>query len=263
MLTETNGIKIHCELSGQTDGPVVVLSHSLASSMVMWEPQLDVLEAEFRVLRYDMRGHGNSEISKGAYSLEMLGADVIGLMDALGIEKAHFVGLSIGGMIGQGLGLDHSERLLTLTLCDTAPVLPAEAKPLFKERMDLARSQGMTSLVQGTLERWFTASFLEKASPVVGRIREQIAATPVDGFVGCSHAILDLDYLDRLASIDLDTLIIVGEEDIGTPVSAAEAIHAEIPNSRLEVLPFAMHLSNIEQADVFNRVLMDFLKHRG
>lgn len=259
MLMEANGIEFHCELSGKSDGPVVVLSHSLASSMVMWEPQLDVLEPEFRVLRYDMRGHGQSEATGGEYSLEMLGEDVIGLMDALDIEKAHFVGLSIGGMIGQGLGLNHSGRLLSLTLCDTAPVLPAEAKPLFRERMDLARTHGMAALVEGTLARWFTAPFLEKAPPVVNRIREQVAATPVDGFIGCSHAILDLDYLDRLASITLDTLIIVGEEDIGTPVAAAEAIHAEIPHSRLEVLPSAMHLSNIEQAEAFNKAIMDFL----
>lgn len=261
MLIETNGIEIHCELSGKPHAQVVVLSHSLASSMVMWEPQLAVLETAFQVLRYDMRGHGGSGVTKGAYSLEMLGQDVIGLLDALNIEKAHFVGLSIGGMIGQGLGLDHADRLLSLTLCDTAPVLPEEAKPLFRERMDLARAHGMASLVEGTIARWFTAPYIEKAPPVVDRIRRQIAATPVDGFIGCSHAILDLDFIGRLASIDLDTLVIVGEDDPGTPVSASEAIHAGIPGSRLVVLPSAAHLCNIEQAARFNGALMDFL-HR-
>jgi 3-oxoadipate enol-lactonase len=125
--------------------------------------------------------------------------------------------------------------------------------------MDMARSQGMASLVEGTLARWFTPPFLEKDPPMVGRIRAEIMATPVDGFIGCSHAILELNYMDRLAAIDLDTLIIVGEDDPGTPVSTAEAMHAEIRNSRLEVLPSAMHLCNIEQAQAFNRVLMDFL----
>jgi 3-oxoadipate enol-lactonase len=259
MLVETNGIKIHCELSGQTEAPVVVLSHSLGSSMVMWEPQLAVLEPVFHVLRYDMRGHGASGVTKGAYSLEMLSQDVVGLLDALEIEKVHFVGLSIGGMLGQGLGVNHAQRLLSLTLCDTAPILPEEAKPLFRERMDLARSQGMASLAEGTLARWFTPPFLEKAPPMVSRIRSQIEDTPVDGFIGCSHAILDLNYFDRLAAIDLDTLIIVGEDDPGTPLAAAKAIHAEIRNSRLKVLPSAMHLCNIEQADAFNKVLMDFL----
>ena len=260
MLINANGIEIHCELSGKKDAPIVVLSHSLGSSMVMWEPQLAVLEPRFRVLRYDMRGHGDSEVAKGAYSLEMLAQDVIGLLDALEIKKAHFVGLSIGGMIGQGLGLDYADRLLSLTLCDTAPILPEEAKPLFLERIDLARTQGMTSLVEGTLARWFTAPFLEKAPSMVARIRAQIQATPVDGFIGCSHAIMNLDYLDRLSAIALDTLIIVGEDDPGTPVSAAEAIHAEIRNSQLEILPSAMHLCNIEQADRFNNTIQAFLK---
>lgn len=259
MRIKTNGIEIYYELSGKKDAPMVVLSHSLGSSMVMWEPQLAVLEPCFRVLRYDMRGHGESEVTKGAYSLEMLGQDVVGLLDALEIEKAHFVGLSIGGMIGQGLGLDHAGRLLSLTLCDTAPVLPEEAKPLFRERMDLARTQGMASLVEGTLARWFTPPFLEKAPLMVGRIKAQVEATPVDGFIGCSQAIMDLNYIDRLAAIDLETLIIVGEEDIGTPVASAEAIQAEISNSRLVVLPSAMHLCNIEQAEAFNTALMDFL----
>jgi len=259
MLIESNGIKMHCELGGQADAPVVVLSHSLASSMVMWEPQLAMLASDFRVLRYDMRGHGESDATKGEYSLEMLGQDVIGLLDALKIEKAHFVGLSIGGMIGQGLGLDHADRLLSLTLCDTAPILPQDARPLFQERMDLARSQGMASLVEGTLARWFTPPFLAQDPPMVDRIRAQIEATPVDGFIGCSHAIMDLDYIDRLAGIDLDTLIIVGEEDPGTPVAAAEAIHAKIPDSHLKVLPSAMHLCNIEQVEAFNTALLKFL----
>ncbi len=262
MLIKTNGIKIHCELSGKSDAPVVVLSHSLGSSMVMWEPQLEVLEPFFQVLRYDMRGHGHSQVVKGAYSLELLGDDVIGLMDALEIEKAHFVGLSIGGMIGQGLGLNHAQRLLSLTLCDTAPILPEEAKPLFRERMDQARELGMGSLVEGTLARWFTPPFLEKVPLMVNRIRSQIEATPVDGFIGCSHAILDLNYIERLATIDLKTLIIVGEDDPGTPVAAAEAIHAEIRNSQLKVLPSAMHLCNIEQAGRFNQALLAFLKNK-
>ena len=262
MLIETNGVKIHCELSGKPDAPVVVLSHSLASSMVMWAPQLAMLEPHFRVLRYDMRGHGDSEVTKGAYSLEMLGFDVIGLLDALDIDKVHFVGLSIGGMIGQGLGLNHSGRLLSLTLCDTAPILPEEAKPLFQERMDLALSQGMVPLVEGTLARWFTPSFLEQDPPMVNTIRAQIEATPVDGFIGCSHAILDLNFIDRLANIEMDTLIIVGEDDPGTPVAASEAIHSEIRGSELKVLPSAMHLCNIEQADPFNIALEAFLKSR-
>jgi 3-oxoadipate enol-lactonase len=206
-----------------------------------------------------MRGHGGSQVVDGAYTLEQLGNDVIGLMDALEIEAAHFIGLSIGGMIGQELALNHAERLLSITLCDTAPVLPQEARPLFKERMDQALAHGMASLAEGTLGRWFTTPFIRKNPPMVNRIREQILATPVAGFVGCSHAILGLDYLDRLSEIRLNTLIIVGEEDPGTPVAASEAIHAEIQNSNLTILPAAAHLSNIEQAERFNRAILNFL----
>jgi len=262
MLIKANGIEINYELTGKADAPVVVLSHSLASSMVMWEPQLKVLEPDFRVLRYDMRGHGNSEVVKGAYKLEVLGNDVISLLDALDIGTVHFMGLSIGGMIGQGLALDHADRLQSVILCDTAPLLPEEAKPLFVERINQAREHGMESLAEGTLARWFTPPFLEKDPPVVNQIRKQILATPVEGFIGCSHAILGLNYLDRLAEIGLDTLVIVGEDDPGTPVSAAEAIHAEINDSELVIISSAAHLCNIEQAENFNRAISDFLQSR-
>ena len=238
------------------------LSHSLASSMVMWEPQLVVLEPDFQVLRYDMRGRGNSEVLKGAYTLGMLGNDVIGLLDALDIQSVHFVGLSIGGMIGQGLALDHADRLKSVTLCDTAPILPEEAKPLFEGRMVQADDHGMASLVEETLERWFTAPFLEKDPPIVNQIGEQIQATPVDGFIGCSYAILGLNYLERLSEIDLDTLVIAGEEDPSMPVTAAEAMHHEIRNSELVILTAAAHLSNIEQAEGFNKAIQNFLKSR-
>jgi 3-oxoadipate enol-lactonase len=260
MLIKTNGIKIHCELTGKPGAPVVVLSHSLASSMVMWEPQRHVLEESFRVLQYDMRGHGGSEVVKGEYTLASLGKDAIGLMDALDIERAHFIGLSIGGMIGQCLALDHADRLLSLTLCDTAPILPEEAKPLFAARMNQARELGMASLAEETLARWFTAPFLEKDPPVVDQIRRQIMATPVEGFIGCSHAIMGLNYLDRLSKISLETLIIVGEEDSDTMVAGSKAIHAEVRNSELVILPSAAHLSNIEQAEGFNRAISLFLQ---
>jgi 3-oxoadipate enol-lactonase len=259
MLIGTNGIEIHCEISKEKDAPVVVLSHSLSCSMAMWEPQLEVLEPHFRVLRYDMRGHGKSEAPKGAYTLDQLAADVIGLLDAFGLDRVHFVGLSIGGMIGQCLALKYSDRLRSLSLCDTAPVIPEEAKPLFEERMTRARDGGMEALVQETLERWFTQPYLNQNPPEVDHIRKQILGTPVAGFIVCSHAILGLNFVERLSEIKLPTLIIVGEDDPGTPVEASQAIHQRIGNSKLVVLPSAAHLSNIEQADAFNAALISFL----
>ncbi len=259
MPIEANGIKMNYELSGKEGAPTVMLSHSLGSSLDMWDPQLEALEPHYQFLRYDTRGHGDSEAPPGAYTLDMLGEDAIGLLDALGIEKVHFVGLSMGGMIGQCLALHHGDRLEKLVLCDTAALLPEEAQPVWQERIEMARDKGMEALVDGTLERWFTPAFLKQNPPEVQQIRQQFLATPVDGYIGCSEAIRGLNYLERLSEIKISTLIMVGEEDPGTPVAAAEAMQQRITGSRLVVLPSAAHLSNVEQAQAFNSVLMKFL----
>ncbi len=259
MKIEANGIKINYELSGKKQAPVVMLSHSLACSMVMWWPQLELLESHFRVLRYDTRGHGLSEAPPGPYTLEQLVDDAIGLMGELKIGQVHWVGLSMGGMIGQGLALDHAGRLNSLVLADTAAIMPADAQPVWQERIDAAQRQGMQSQVQSTLERWFTAGYLKQNPPAVEMIRKQILATPAAGYIGCSEAIRRLNYLERLGAIQTETLIMVGADDPGTPVAASEAMHAQIKNSALAVIPRAAHLSNIEQADIFNDHLMAFL----
>ena len=254
-----NDIQINYELTGQEGAPVVMLSHSLASSMVMWNPQLESLESDFQVLRYDMRGHGASDAPDGTYTLELLAEDAVALLDVLGIDTVHFVGLSIGGMIGQGLALNHGDRLKSLTLCDTSAVMPDEAQPILQERIAAARENGMADQVDGTLERWFTPQYLKENPPEVEMIRQQVRATPLAGYIGCSEALRGLNYLERLRGIKLATLIMVGEEDPGTPVAASEAIHERIAGSELVILPSARHLSNIEQAEAFNKSLMDFL----
>ncbi|MFC1822521.1 3-oxoadipate enol-lactonase [Thermodesulfobacteriota bacterium] len=259
MQVRANGIGINYELSGGEDAPVIMFSHSLGSNRLMWEPQMEAFRARYQVLRYDTRGHGNSEAPEGAYTLDQLGADAVGLLDALGIEKVHWVGLSMGGMIGQNVALNHPERLLSLALCDTAAAIPEEARPLFQERMDTARKAGMQALVQETLERWFTPPFVARKSQEVERIRKCLLETPLAGFIGCTEAIKTLNYMERLSEIQMPTLIIVGEEDPGTPVAVARAMHERIAGSILTVLPSAAHLSNIEQAEAFNRTLDAFL----
>ena len=259
MKINLNGITINYELTGQDGAPVVMLSHSLACSLVMWQPQVKVLESAFQVLRFDTRGHGDSDAPQGAYSLEQLTADAVHLLDALNIETVHFVGLSMGGMIGQCLALDYSERLMSLALCDTTAVMPEESQPIWQQRIDAAGQTGMADQVDETLERWFRPEYLELNPPAVEMIRQQILATPVAGYVGCCEAIRRLDYLDRLSGIKMPTLIMVGEEDPGTPVAASEAMHAQIAGSKLVILPGARHLSNIEQAEAFNTALMEFL----
>jgi 3-oxoadipate enol-lactonase len=262
MRIKANGIEINYELSGKRGAQMVVLSHSLSSSLLMWGPQMDALNPYFQVLRYDIRGHGGSDAPSGAYTLELLAEDVVKLLDALDIDRVHFVGLSLAGMIGQSLALDYPHRLRSLTLCDTAAIIPAEAQPLWQERMDKARKEGMKALSDQTMERWFTPSFLKQNFKILAVIREQLLATPVPGYIGCAEAIRRLNYLERLSKIKTPTLIMVGEDDPGTPVSASEAIHERISNSKLVILPSARHLSNVEQAEAFNAALLSFLRSR-
>jgi 3-oxoadipate enol-lactonase len=260
MLIKANGIQMNYELSGRKDDPVVMLSHSLGSSLVMWNPQMKPLEPHFQVLRYDIRGHGKSEAPPGAYTLEQLGEDAVALLDVLEIEKVHWVGLSMGGMIGQSIALNYPKRLKSLALCDTAAAIAPEAQPIWQERIDAVREKGVASQLEPTMERWFTPSFLKLNPYMLGVIRNEFLATPAQGYLGCIYAIRKLNYLDRLSEIKIPTLIMVGEDDPGTPVSASEAMHQRIPNSKLVIIKSARHLSNVEQPEVFNSNLIKFLE---
>ena len=259
MKIKANGIHMNYQLSGKEDAPVVMLGHSLASSLAMWRPQVEMLNQHCRVLCYDIRGHGGTDAPPPPYTLAQLGEDAMALLDVLDIDVVHWVGLSIGGMIGQCIVLNHPGRLRSLTLCDTAATLPKEADPVWQERIDLARREGMTPLIQPILERWFTPPYIARNPPMVDVIRRHILTTPVDGYAGGSEAIRGLDYLDRLSEIKVPTLIMVGEDDPATPVEASRAMHDRIPQSKLVVLPSAAHLSNIEQTKGFNHALMAFL----
>ena len=259
MKIKANGININCELSGEKQAPVVVLSHSLACSMVMWRPQLDLLESHFKVLRFDTRGHGGSDAPAGSYTLEQLVDDAIGILNELDFDRVYWVGLSMGGMIGQGLALSYPDRIERLVLADTAAIIPDEAQPVWQERLDSGHDMGMQAVAESTLERWFTPNYLAKNPPEIDQIRRQILDTPVAGYIGCSEAIRRLNYLNRLPAIEIPTLIMVGADDPGTPVAASEAMHAQIKDSKLVVIPDAAHLSNIEQTQIFNDSLITFL----
>ena len=260
MLIKVKGIQMNYELSGNENGQVLMLSHSLGSSLAMWNPQIDSLESTFRVLRYDTRGHGGSEAPQGPYTLDMLGQDAIALMGALKVDKVHWVGLSMGGMIGQFIVLNHPDRFWSLTLCDTAAFTPKESQPMIQERIEIAREKGVAPLLEPTMERWFTPSLLRLNSQMLSVIRKQFLETSVAGYIGCTEAIRKLNYLDRLSEIEVPTLIMVGEDDPGTPVSASKAIHERILGSKLAILPSARHLSNVEQPQAFNEALVGFLR---
>jgi 3-oxoadipate enol-lactonase len=237
-----------------------VLSHSLACSVRMWDPQIAALKDAYRILAYDTRGHGASEAPPGAYTLELLADDLFSLLKELKIEKAHFCGLSMGGMIGQSFALKYPGLFRTLALADTTSRYPENAAPLWAERIKTAQEKGMEPLAQPTLERWFTESF-RKANPApVDAIRKLILATPVPGYAGCCHAIPKINLTARLKEIKCPILVIVGEQDPGTPPAMAREIHDNAPGSKLVVLPQAAHLSNLEQPEAFSSALRDFLR---
>lgn len=258
MKAKSNGISVNYEIEGQ--GPWVVMSHSLACNVSMWDAQVALLARDFRVLRFDTRGHGATDAPSGAYSLDMLSGDLLGLLDVLDIRQAHYVGLSMGGMIGMTFALKHPGRLASLVLCDTTSRVPPEAAPVWEGRIKMAREQGMSPLVEPTLQRWFTEPYYKSDKPMMLRVGAMISSTPVEGYIGCCHAIPKIDLTDKLGAIRVPVQVIVGDQDVGTPVAMSQAIHDAIPGSELVVIPSASHLSNLEQPKAFNNALAGFLR---
>ena len=259
MKIRVNDIDVHYVLEGPASAPIITMSHSLATDLSMWDPQAKVLAARYQVLRYDTRGHGGTDAPASAYSLSQLADDARGLLKALGIARTHWVGLSMGGMIGQTLALSTPEMLQSLSLCDTSSRIPAEAKPLWDERITIAETKGMDPHVETTIARWFTPNFVESRPDVVKPVRDMIRRTNARGYVGCCHAIRALDLTDHLSAITLPTLIIVGAQDVGTSVAASKAIQERIKGSELVILDPASHLSNLEQPEAFTQALQKFL----
>jgi 3-oxoadipate enol-lactonase len=259
---QANGVQLFYELAGPAEAPVVMLSNSLGTRLEMWDPQMQALTERYRVLRYDSRGHGRSDAPNGPYTIDMLADDALGLLDALDIERAHFCGLSKGGMVGQVLGAKHGHRLITLALCSTSCHMPA--RELWQERIRIATEQGMAALVDGVVERWFTEAFRREPSIAVDRVRQMILDTPAHGYSGCCAAIRDMDLRELIRGIQVPTLVIVGDKDPATPPKMAQEIRGRIPDARLEVVPDAAHLLNIEQDVVFDAALMSLLdRHRA
>lgn len=259
MKAKTNGIELYYEVHGREGAPWLVFSHSLACSVRMWDAQIAAFRDRYRVLVFDTRGHGQSAAPAGAYTLEQMADDAKGLLGHLGVQRAHFVGLSMGGMIGQTFALKYPGVFQSLTLADTTSRYPAEAAGAWAERIRTAETQGMQPLVEPTLARWFTEPFRKARPEIVARIAAQIAATPVPGYVGCCRAIPKIDLTARLKEIRCPILVIVGEQDAGTPVAMAREIQDNAPGATLVVLPNAAHLSNIEQSEGFDRALGELL----
>ncbi len=259
MKAKTNGIETHYELHGKEGAPWLVFSHSLACSARMWDPQIEALKGSYRILAYDTRGHGGSEATRGAYTLEMLADDLKALLDSLGVKAAHYCGLSMGGIIGQTFALKYPGILKTLILADTTSRNPPEALPVWQDRIRIAEEKGMAPLVQPTLDRWFTEAFRKAQPGLVAEIGKLIASTPVAGYAGCCHAIPTINVTARLKEIKAPILVMHGDQDPATPPAMSREIHENAPGSKLVVLSPAAHLSNLEQPEAFTRSAREFL----
>ena len=255
MKTKVNGTELYYEIHGKRGTSWLVLSHSLACSTRMWDPQVEAFKGSHCILNYDMRGHGQSAAPAGPYTLEMLADDVLGLMKAVGAERAKFVGLSIGGMIGQTLALKNPGAFEKMVLADTTHTQNPDMIKQWDDRIRIARTQGMKALVPTTMERWFTAPFRDK--PEAKKIADIVAATPVEGYVGCGQAIMKLNTTARLKDIKLPVLAITGESDAAAP--GTRYIGEHVPGAKFVSIAQASHIANIEQPEKFNQALREFL----
>ncbi len=250
------GAQLFYRFDGPEDRPVLVLSNSLGTNLGMWEPQLPAFSARFRLLRYDSRGHGQSEAPSGPYTIERLGRDVLALLDALGLERVSFCGLSKGGMVGQWLGAHAGERLDRLVLANTSACTGSPG--VWDQRIATVRAQGMAAIVPGVIDRWFTKPFQEQSPEAVARIAAMLHATDAEGYVACCAAVRDMDQREAIQAIRVPTLVIAGRHDLATPPDHAELIAARVPRARLVELD-AAHLSNVETADAFTEAVLVFL----
>jgi 3-oxoadipate enol-lactonase len=249
-------LDVRYELAGPAEAPMVVLSHSLGADLSMWDPQARALEARLRVLRYDSRGHGRTTVTPGPYTIETLARDVVALMDALGMTRAHFCGLSMGGLIGMWLGAHTPERIDCLVLSNTgAKIGTSEA---WNARIRSVESGGMIAVASAVIERWFTPEFRRRSPEVVARAERMVADTPAEGYAACCAALRDADEHADLAAITTRTLVIAGTHDPATPPADGRALATAISGARYVELP-SSHLSNLEAEASFTAELLAFL----
>jgi 3-oxoadipate enol-lactonase/4-carboxymuconolactone decarboxylase len=261
VLKTAGGVHLFFDLAGPQDAPVVIFSNSLGTTLEMWDRQAEALAGRYRVLRYDTRGHGRSEVVDRAASLQDLADDLAHLMDGLHIAKAHIVGLSLGGMTAQTMGFRHPDRVLSLCLMATAAAM--QAPDLWNERIAKARGEGMAALVDGVMHRWFTPETLTRNPASVAAVRDRFLRTSGPGYAVCCQAIRDMDLRAGIERIAAPTLVVSGARDPATPVAAGQDIAARIPGAEFVVVPNAAHLLNIEQTAIVNRHLEAWLDRKN
>lgn len=256
---DVGDISVHFRRDGRADGPVVVMAHALGTDLEIWDHQMAALEGRYRIVRYDWRGHGGTDAPPGPYSLDQLVGDAAGLLDMLQLDRVHWVGLSTGGMIGQGLAISHPERVASLSLCNTACHWPNdEIGRNVEPRRQMLDTVGMTAVWEATKGIWFTDRFVENESPEYHQVRKRYCATTAAGHLGAVEAARHLDYRHQLGSITAPALILSARDDPITPLHQGELMHELIGDSRWHITD-GRHFSNVEFPDQFNPVLRTFL----
>lgn len=250
-----DGCRLNVKVEGPEKAPVLMLCNSLGTTMTMWDDQAPAFARHHRLVRYDRRGHGQSDAPAGPYSYDRLMRDALSVMNGLGLTKVNWCGLSMGGMTGMMLARFHPDRLDKVVLANTSAGMSSTP---WNDRIRAALSKGMAGLVDGILDRWLTKSFQERAPQAVGRVRQMVLSTPAAGYAGCCAAIRDMDQRWGIRVIDRPTLVIVGSKDPATPPAAGELIHKAIAGSQLVSLD-AAHLSNIERPSEFTDAVLGFL----
>lgn len=251
-------MKLHHAAEGPADGPPLVLLCSLGSTIDMWAPQRAELADEFRVISLDTRGHGGSPVPDGPYAVEDLGRDALETLDDLGVERAAFAGVSLGGAVAQWIGLQAPERASSLALLCTAARFPHG--DAFRERATTARTDGMEAIADAVVARWFTDDFADAEPDTVRRMRDQIASTPPEGYAGCCEAVAAWDAVDRLGGITVPTLVVSGVEDPATPPEHQQILADGIPGARLEPVTGAAHLASFQRPEVVTPLLREHAK---
>lgn len=250
------GARLSAQVDGAEGKPLLLLSNSLAADLTMWDDQIPLFTQTHRVVRYDTRGHGQSDAPDGAYDFPMLVADMLAVLDAVGAAKADICGLSLGGMTALGLGLDHPERVGRMLVCDARADAPEPFVTGWDDRIAVVQGKGTAGLVDGTLARWFTPNAPQGPRD---RAAAMIRTTPAAGYIGCARALQTLDYLRHLGDLTVPTLYLVGEEDMGAPPAAMEAMAKATPGGRLIRLPGVAHVPNMENPAAFNAAVADWL----
>jgi len=259
MKIKANGITFNYDVTGIDGAPWLIFSNSLATNLHMWDQQAVDLKNSFRILRYDQRGHGQTEAPAGRYTFELLVADVIALMDALGVARAHWCGVSMGCATGMGLVQKHPGRFDRMVLCDNPGRSSPETHRQWEERIAVAQKDGMAALLESTMQRWFPPETLKANPPHMDIIRRMILATPINGFIGCSAALGDHDFRPLMPQVKNPVLYMTGEKD-GHNAAAMKVMQQELPGSQYIVLPGAGHISNMDQPALFTKSLREFLE---